>query len=131
MQLKVFVVIMLICSLFMHPNHAGARHIKKRKIKKLFKHSVLLNERKRRSEVLHTLSDIKTAAFYESQRGKTYPVLWESRHNGEQMVGFTSNYIRVEKPYDKNSVNCIENVTLGSWNEEKSALKAVGSSSKQ
>jgi len=94
-------------------------------------HSVLLNERKRRSEVLHTLSDIKTAAFYESQRGKTYPVLWESRHNGEQMVGFTSNYIRVEKPYDKNSVNCIENVTLGSWNEEKSALKAVASSSKQ
>jgi len=87
-------------------------------------HSVLLKERKRRSEVLHTLSDIKTAAFYESQRGKTYPVLWESRHNGEQMVGFTSNYIRVEKPYDKNSVNCIEIITLGSWNEEKSALKA-------
>jgi threonylcarbamoyladenosine tRNA methylthiotransferase MtaB len=85
-------------------------------------HSVALKERKRRSEVLHALSEKKTQAFYESQMGKTYPVLWESRHNGEQMVGFTNNYIRVEKPYDKNSVNKIENMTLGHWNDEKTAL---------
>jgi len=43
MQLKVFLIITLICCLFIHPNHADARHIKKRKIRKLFKHSVILN----------------------------------------------------------------------------------------
>jgi len=48
--------------------------------------------------------------------------LWESRHNGENMVGFTSNYVRVERPYDKSLVNTIQTVTLGSWNKDKSAL---------
>lgn len=80
-------------------------------------------ERKKRSDILHLLSDKKTQAFYESQMGKTYPVLWESRHNGENMVGFTNNYVRVERPYDKSLVNTVEMVTLGDWNEDKSALK--------
>jgi len=82
-------------------------------------------ERKKRSDILHLLSDKKTQAFYESQIGKTYPVLWESRHNGENMVGFTNNYVKVERPFDKEKVNTIELVTLGDWNEEKSALEIV------
>lgn len=80
-------------------------------------------ERKKRSDVLHLLSDKKTKTFYESQQGKTYPVLWESRHNGENMLGFTNNYVRVERPFDKNRVNTIEEVKLGKWNEERSALR--------
>jgi len=79
-------------------------------------------ERKKRSDILHLLSDKKTKAFYESQIGKTYPVLWESRHNGESMVGFSNNYIKIERPYDKNRVNTVEMVLFGEWNEEKSAL---------
>lgn len=79
-------------------------------------------ERKKRSDILHQFSDKKTQAFYESQIGKTYPVLWESRHNGENMVGFTNNYVKVERPFDKNLVNTVEIVKLGKWNEEKSAL---------
>src|ERR1700677_4005798 len=43
MQRKVFLIITLICCLFIQPNHANARHIRKRKIRKLFKHSVILN----------------------------------------------------------------------------------------
>ena len=43
MQLKVLFIITLICCLFLHPGHADAKHIKKRKIKKLFKHAVILN----------------------------------------------------------------------------------------
>lgn len=82
-----------------------------------------LAERKKRSDILHLLSDKKTKAFYESQQGKSYPVLWESRHNGENMVGFTNNYVKVERPFDKNLVNTIQTVTLGEWNEERSALK--------
>lgn len=84
-----------------------------------------LDERKKRSAILHLLSDKKTKAFYESQQGKVYPVLWESRHNGENMVGFTNNYIRVERPYDKHKVNTVEILKLGEWNNDKSALIAV------
>ena len=88
-------------------------------------HSVSNQERKRRSDILHALSDEKTQQFYNKQIGKTAQVLWESRHNGENMVGFTGNYIRVERPYDKNLVNTIQTVTLGDWNEEKSALVGI------
>ncbi len=85
-------------------------------------HIVSLQERKRRSEVLHSISDKKTNVFYEKQMGKTAGVLWESNHNGEHMVGFTDNYVRVERAYDKNMVNKIQLVTTGEWNEERSAL---------
>ncbi|MDP4239796.1 MAG: tRNA (N(6)-L-threonylcarbamoyladenosine(37)-C(2))-methylthiotransferase MtaB [Bacteroidota bacterium] len=85
-------------------------------------HIVSNVERKHRSEKLHGLSDEKTHAFYESQIGKTAQVLWESRQNGDKMVGFTQNYIRAERTYDKSLVNTIQPVSLGNWNEEKTAL---------
>ncbi len=44
MRLKVFVIITLICSFFVLPYHAEAKHIKKRKIRKFFKRSVILND---------------------------------------------------------------------------------------
>ena len=88
-------------------------------------HIVPVKERKRRSERLHQLSEEKTAAFYASQTGKTASVLWEAKKNGEMMHGFTENYVRVEKPYDKKRVNTAETVTLGDWNEDKTALKAI------
>src|ERR1700733_4971326 len=44
MQRKVFVLIALICCFLMQTKHADAGHIKKRKIKKLFKHSAILND---------------------------------------------------------------------------------------
>jgi len=37
-------------------------------------------------------------------------------------VGFTHNYIRVERPFEKALVNTIQSVYLGEWNEEKTAL---------
>lgn len=81
------------------------------------------NERKRRSDMLHALSDNKTFAFYEKQFGKQQHVLWESRHHGDNMFGFTENYIKVERPYDRKLINTVEKITLGVWNEDKSALK--------
>ena len=86
-------------------------------------HTVSNTERKRRSEVLHALSDKMTKAFYQKQIGKTAQVLWESTHKDDTMVGFTENYVRLERPYDKSLVNSIHAVTMGDWNEEKSALK--------
>ena len=79
-------------------------------------------ERKRRSEELHALSEDKTRTFYELHMGTKAEVLWESRKNGEKMVGFTHNYIRAEREYDSMLVNKIQSVVLGDWNEEKTAL---------
>ena len=85
-------------------------------------HVVPIPERKRRSEKLHLLSDKKTKAFYETQIGKTAHVLWESRSHGENMVGFSHNYIRVERTYDKDRINKVESLILSGWNEDKTAL---------
>jgi threonylcarbamoyladenosine tRNA methylthiotransferase MtaB len=79
-------------------------------------------ERKRRSEVLHEISEKKWSQYYQNQIGKTSKVLWESQQHGDKMNGFTENYVRVEKVIDKELVNKIESVVLGDWNEEKTAL---------
>ena len=88
-------------------------------------HKVPLQERKRRSDVIHLLSDKLTKAFYEKQKGKAAQVLWEARQNGETMVGFTNNYIRVERENDISLVNTIHEITLGDWNKDHSALKIL------
>jgi len=88
-------------------------------------HHNSISERKRRSDILHLLSDKKLKAFYDSQQSKTYPVLWESRGHGDMMYGFTSNYVKVEKPVDKQWVNQLETITLGGWNEDNSCLIAL------
>lgn len=88
-------------------------------------HQVSNQERKRRSDIFHALSDEKTNAFYEKQIGKTANVLWESRHNGDFMVGFSENYIKVERPYDKSLVNKVQTITLNEWNKEKTALTTL------
>lgn len=85
-------------------------------------HAVSNAVRKHRSELLHALSTDKTEKFYENQTGKLRQVLWESHRKDDKMVGFTNNYIRVERPYDKTLVNTIQSVFLGGWNEEKTAL---------
>lgn len=74
--------------------------------------AVPVAERKRRSKMLRILSEKKKMAFYESQLGKTLPVLWEHEEKDGLMFGFTENYIRVQKPYDSASVNEIELVQL-------------------
>jgi D-alanyl-D-alanine carboxypeptidase/D-alanyl-D-alanine-endopeptidase (penicillin-binding protein 4) len=44
MKQNIFYIVILVFSLLAYPNFAGASHIKKRKIKKLFKHSAILND---------------------------------------------------------------------------------------
>lgn len=69
-------------------------------------------ERKRRNKMLRILSEKKKMAFYQTQLGKTLPVLWEHENKNGLMFGFTENYVRVQKPFDLNSVNEIENLKL-------------------
>ena len=65
-------------------------------------------ERQRRSKILHEVSEEKTRAFYAQHAGRTSVVLWESKKEGDQMAGFTDNYIKVYAPYNKAKVNTFE-----------------------
>ncbi len=69
-------------------------------------------ERKRRNKMLRILSEKKKMAFYQTQLGKTLTVLWEHENKNGLMFGFTENYVRVQKPFDENSVNQIEKLKL-------------------
>ena len=69
-------------------------------------------ERQRRSKILHEVSEEKTRAFYAQHAGRKAVVLWESKKEGEQMSGFTENYIKVYGPYDKAKINTFEEILL-------------------
>ena len=69
-------------------------------------------ERQRRSKILHEISEEKTQTFYAQQAGRQAIVLWESKKEGDQMAGFTENYVKVYRPYDKAKVNTFEVVRL-------------------
>ena len=69
-------------------------------------------ERQRRSKILHEISEEKTRTFYANQTGRELVVLWESKKEGDQMAGFTENYVKVYRPYDKAKVNTFEVIRL-------------------
>ena len=69
-------------------------------------------ERQRRSKILHEISEEKTQTFYANQAGRELVVLWESKKEGDQMAGFTENYVKVYRPYDKAKVNTFEVIRL-------------------
>ena len=73
---------------------------------------VPINERRRRNEILQQVSDAKLTTFYNSQQGKEATVLWEDSKKGDQMHGFTENYVKVECKYDKTKVNTFEKITI-------------------
>ena len=73
---------------------------------------VPIPERKKRNKMLRILSEKKKMAFYETQLGKTLPVLWEHENKDGKMYGFTENYVRVQKDFDQASVNQIEFLNL-------------------
>ena len=67
-------------------------------------------ERQRRSKILHEVSEEKTKAFYTQHAGRKAVVLWESKKEGDQMAGFTDNYIKVYGPYNKAKINTFEEI---------------------
>ncbi|MBF8456680.1 tRNA (N(6)-L-threonylcarbamoyladenosine(37)-C(2))-methylthiotransferase MtaB [Kaistella sp. G5-32] len=81
---------------------------------------VPIPERKRRNKMLRILSEKKKMAFYQTQVGKTLPVLWEHENKNGMMFGFTENYVRVQKPFNIHSVNQIEHVELQKIQEDGS-----------
>ena len=69
-------------------------------------------ERQRRSKILHEVSEEKTKAFYAKHAGRKAHVLWESKKEGDQMSGFTDNYIKVFGPYTREKINTFEEVVI-------------------
>ena len=69
--------------------------------------SVPISERHRRSEELQKISDRKKQEFYLNNKGCELNVLWESDEEDGMMFGWTDNYIRVGRKYDKLYVNTI------------------------
>jgi len=57
--------------------------------------------KQRRSKKLHLLSDKKIKEFNEKCRGMSVKVLWETEERPGYIAGFTDNYIRVYKAYDR------------------------------
>ena len=83
---------------------------------------VPMKVRHQRSEELHKISEAKLKAFYEENKGHKATVLWESKKvhptplplspSTPIMCGFTENYIKVSRPYDKTKVNTFETIII-------------------
>lgn len=69
-------------------------------------------EKKRRVAVLEELCTRLHEEFVEESRGVAEKVLFESACKDGMMEGYTGNYIRVRRPYDKSLVNTIVDITL-------------------
>jgi threonylcarbamoyladenosine tRNA methylthiotransferase MtaB len=68
--------------------------------------------RHKRSKMLRALSIKKRRAFYESQLGKRFKVLFEGENKGGYIEGFTENYIKVRAPWNPSLVNNFYEVEL-------------------
>lgn len=69
-------------------------------------------EKKSRVAVLEELCTRLHEEFVEENRGVAEKVLFESACKDGMMEGYTGNYIRVRRPYDKSLVNTIVDITL-------------------
>ena len=81
-------------------------------------------EKHKRSQRILELSEKKLRDFYTSQIGKTHKVLFEQPSKGQDMHGFTENYIRIEAPLNKTLVNEAVDVKAGNFNEAGDSLIA-------
>ena len=73
---------------------------------------VPLAVRTKRSKMLRTLSVKKRRNFYETQLGKTWPVLFEEENKKGYIYGFTPNYVKVRSPWNPELAGQIRAVEL-------------------
>ena len=74
--------------------------------------------RNKRSKMLRALSVKKRRAFYESQLGKSFTVLFEGENKKGYSTGFTENYVKVRTPWDPKLVNTLQEITLETIDSE-------------
>ena len=79
---------------------------------------VPLKIRKKRSKMLRGLSAKKRRAFYESQLGGQFSVLFEGENKSGYIHGFTENYVKVKTPWNPELVNTLHDIELTSIDED-------------
>jgi len=79
---------------------------------------VPLKVRNKRSKMLRGLSVKKRRAFYESQIGATFNVLFEGENKKGYIHGFTQNYVKVKAPWNPELVNTLHPVKLSGIDED-------------
>ncbi|TRO66671.1 tRNA (N(6)-L-threonylcarbamoyladenosine(37)-C(2))-methylthiotransferase MtaB [Christiangramia sabulilitoris] len=79
---------------------------------------VPLKVRKKRSKMLRGLSAKKRRAFYESQLGDSFTVLFEGENKEGYIHGFTENYVKVKAPWDPAKVNTLQKIKLTEIDED-------------
>ncbi len=87
-----------------------------------FSSKVSEKEKKRRSELLRSLSKVKKKVFAQTFINTNRMVLFEKKHDGSWITGLTDNYLTVKIPYQEHLINQIVPVYLKEWNEEKEFL---------
>lgn len=86
---------------------------------------VPIEERKKRSQVLHQLSDEKTRQFYKKHLTQEAIILCERAENNGYMSGYTDNYLKVELPYDSTLINQLAKVRLNSLQLDGFSISAT------
>ena len=79
---------------------------------------VPMKVRKKRSKMLRGLSAKKRRAFYESQLGKEFTVLFEGENKEGYIHGFTENYVKIKAPWNPDLVNTLHQVKLEKIDED-------------
>ncbi len=87
-----------------------------------FEGKVEEKEKRRRSQLLHALSETKKNEFYHSQSGKILSVLWESDHVNGFMHGWTENYIHCRTPFNPLLINKIVKCKITGIEHEKELI---------
>lgn len=73
-----------------------------------------VNIRRERSRQLQQLSHKLRRAFYESQLGNEFTVLFEDENHDGFIHGFTENYVKVIHPFDETLPNTLQKAKLES-----------------
>jgi len=85
---------------------------------------VPMEERKKRNKMLRILSEKKRVAFYRQHENTNRSVLWEAEKSGEEMNGYTDNYIKVSAPFNSDLANTIKGFTI-SFTGENALVEAL------
>lgn len=76
-----------------------------------------MHERRQRNKMLRILSEKKKRAFNKSFLDSEREVLLEKSKTEGFLSGYTDNYIRIEIPYEENTLNTIKKLKLKEINE--------------
>ncbi len=103
---------------FTYSERAGTQALK-------IEHKVTPQAKQERSKALLEISDEKTLKFYQSQKGTVRKVLFEHTKHGDNMHGFTENYVKLYAPYNPSMINEITEVKIGKYSEDEAAMEAI------